>query len=379
MGMPDDDDSLDDGMNDDRQTDAVTGTGGEGPGEGGEEPDGSPTDPAPGRVSTPSHERGRAVTGRARRVAGRAQRATRNGARAGTAAARAGVRAARAELATDRRTVRAARRGRRAGMASESAGAGQRDPELLGLVATPFDSVTDARERLTALERLLREREDGRARFLTVYARVTEAVDRRIDAGAFEDPDWVGAYLVTFAEQYRAALVAYERGDLERVPRPWQLSFDAAVGSETLVLQDVLLGVNAHVNYDLALTLDAVGVHPRAARRRDHRAINGTLAALVDVQQDRLADRYAAGVADIDAAFGRLDEAFAALTLREGRRNAWRAAVLLDAGRRVPGLRRGVRWLLATTATGAARGILAPGHSPALLTALREVEDGTDG
>jgi hypothetical protein len=140
--------------------------------------------------------------------------------------------------------------------------AGRADPELLALVADPYADVADARERLRALERTLYEREDGRAAFLTVYARVTEAVEGGVAESRFADPDWVARYLVAFADHYRRAFEAFERGTLANVPDPWQVAFDRACSPETLVVQDVLLGVNAHVNYDLALALHDVGIDP---------------------------------------------------------------------------------------------------------------------
>jgi hypothetical protein len=209
-----------------------------------------------------------------------------------------------------------------------------------------------------------------------VYCRVTGEVDRGVRAGAFADPDWVAAYLVTFADHYRRAFLAYERGEIDAVPDAWQLSFDAALAPETLVLQDVLLGVNAHVNYDLALALHEVGIDADRRRRHDdHRAVNEVLRRLVDVQQDRLAARYADGIADLDARFGRLDEALSMLSLREGRRNAWRGAVALSTG--VPGADRAVPWLLNAVATGVGQLLLAPAASPALLARLKAVEDGS--
>ncbi|MFC7228432.1 DUF5995 family protein [Salinirubellus salinus] len=271
-----------------------------------------------------------------------------------------------------RLTTRALRRGVRTHPGETYAGGG--DPALLDLVTEPFDGVADTRERLLALERALREREDGRAAFLTVYARVTSAVEAGVDDGRFADPHWVARYLVAFADHYRRAFDAFERGDLRRVPDPWQLAFDRACSPDTLVLQDVLLGVNAHVNYDLALALHDVGIDPERPRKRaDHRAINETLASLVDEEQELLAARYAPGIADIDASLGRLDEALSMFTLRQGRRHAWRGAVALSLGRRVE---RPVKWTLNAVSLGTASAVLAPTWDERVAARLRAAERG---
>jgi hypothetical protein len=214
--------------------------------------------------------------------------------------------------------------------------------------------------------------------FLTVYVRVTEEVRRGVDEGAFEDSAWVESYLVSFADHYRRAFAAFERGDVDAVPPPWRLSFERAVAGDALVLQHVLLGVNAHVNYDLTFALDEVGIDPdRGSKRGDHRAINRVLRRLVDEEQAIVAERYAAGVADVDEAFGRLDEAFSFFTLREGRRNAWYGAVALADGpsRRT---RRLVDWILRSVSVGAGYFVLSPSVSPTLMRRLEAIERGED-
>jgi hypothetical protein len=223
--------------------------------------------------------------------------------------------------------------------------------DLLDLLTTPYTDPEDAERRLALLERRLVRAGDRRAVFLTVYGAVTAQVRRELAGERFRDPPWVANYLTAFANRYRTALLAYERGDRDRVPGAWRLAFDASLGGETLVTQDAILGINAHVVHDLALALRDVGIDPRPARRADHDAVNAVLASLVDVEQELLAERYAPGLADLDAAGGRLDERVAYLTLAEGRDWAWQCAVALADGG--PVVTRGVRWLLETVARGA--------------------------
>ena len=248
------------------------------------------------------------------------------------------------------------------------------DPALVGIVESPFESVENVLGRLSALEAALRERSDRRAVFLTVYSRMTRAIRDRIEAGGFEDPAWMRRYTVAFADYYRRAFLAFERGRLGGVPAPWRVAFDTAVREAGLVVQDAFLGINAHINYDLALTLVDVGIDSdRRTKRADHRAVNDVLGRLVDAQQDALAALYAPGVADLDATLGRLDEAFTLLGLTEGREQAWRVAVVTsDVGYRP--VRAYARWVLRATATGAAAFVLSPSIDPGLMDELRRVE-----
>jgi hypothetical protein len=193
------------------------------------------------------------------------------------------------------------------------------DEDLVAAASGPYDSVDDAAERLRRLEALLTERGDRRAVFLTVYTRMTARIRARIDRGGFRDPDWLRAYTTAFANYYRRAFLAFERGDLGAVPDPWRIAFGTALAGDALVMQDAFLGSNAHINYDLALTLRDVGIDPdRSGKRADHRAVNEVLARLVDIQQDVLAEMYASGIADIDVALGRVDERLSLLGLTEG-------------------------------------------------------------
>ena len=248
------------------------------------------------------------------------------------------------------------------------------DPTIVALLETPFHSIVEAAAHLDRLERHLQAREDRRAVFLTIYATMTRAVHDGVEDGAFADPEWMGRYLVTFANYYRRAFLAFERGHVERVPDPWRIAFGTAIRGDALVIQDAFLGVNAHINYDLALTLEDVGIDPdRPAKYADHRAINEILARLVDVQQEALAETYAAGVEDLDGVLGGFDETATLMSMTEGREQAWRIAVILtDVG--LSPVTRFAHWVLRVTATGGAYVLLGPQLDPALLDTLRRVE-----
>ncbi|TKX63412.1 hypothetical protein EXE48_00015 [Halorubrum sp. ASP1] len=249
------------------------------------------------------------------------------------------------------------------------------DAALLDLVAAPFASVADVDERLAKTESYLRERGDRRAVFLTVYSRMTATVRTAIDDGAFVDPEWTAAYLVAFAERYRRALVAFERRAFGSLPRPWLLAFAAAARGETLVAQDALLGINAHIAYDLTYALGDVGIDPdRGAKLEDHDRINAVLARLVQTAQDALVDAYGAlGIAGIDAAFDPLDDRLALLGLTATREFAWRNAVLrADLPARLA--ERYVDWRTETVATGAAAVVLAPEFDAEAGRRLRDAE-----
>ena len=256
------------------------------------------------------------------------------------------------------------------------------DPDQwIDAVEQPFETVPDVRTRLNDLESRFRAAGDRRSVFLTVYTKMTETVEAELDGDFFEDPEWVATLLVTFANHYRRAVVGYERGRREgvppswQVPPPWEVGFDAITGGRTIVIQDALLGINAHINYDLAYTLEAVGIDPdRPTRFADYVRINEILARLVDGVQVALGSVYDAGlVGDLDALFGSVDEWLAGYGLAESRDFAWDNAELL-VDRRWPFLRKYVNWRITSVSTGAASLILGPATDRSTQSQLRAAE-----
>ena len=92
----------------------------------------------------------------------------------------------------------------------------------------------------------------SRREFLQTYLRTTDAVGTAVRNGTFDDPEWVQRWDAAFAGLYLAALDADLSGS-GGVPRPWRLAFDAPAALPPL--RHVLLGINAHVNYDLPQAL----------------------------------------------------------------------------------------------------------------------------
>lgn len=116
-------------------------------------------------------------------------------------------------------------------------------------VLTAVDGVVS---RMRALDAAL-PAWDGIAVFNRVYLTVTEAVDRRIDAGRFPDARAAIALDTRFAERYLAAVdaVSQER----RPPACWRPLFQFRRHPGVRPLQFALAGINAHIGHDLALAV----------------------------------------------------------------------------------------------------------------------------
>ncbi len=202
--------------------------------------------------------------------------------------------------------------------------------------ATPhLDEVLDA---LGAVQRRFEAGGDPRRHFVATYARTTAAVGEAVRAGHFEDPVWVDRWDAAFAQLYLDALAAHDR-DQAAAPAPWRVSF-AADGS-LAALRLVLLGMNAHINFDLPQALLAVIDDDDFAdpaimesRRRDHRRIDDVLAARVAAEDRLLEPGGGRGRALLDRVLTPLNRAATRRLLGESRRKVWHNTGVLQAARR---------------------------------------------
>ena len=101
---------------------------------------------------------------------------------------------------------------------------------------------------------------DERRHFLSVYMRTTAAVRdelARPSLGGFVDPAWAERWDLAFAELYLEALERWNEDGT--APGPWQVAFALAASEPRIPpLRHLLLGMNAHVNFDLPQALLAV-------------------------------------------------------------------------------------------------------------------------
>jgi hypothetical protein len=198
--------------------------------------------------------------------------------------------------------------------------------------------IDDVIERMTALAGELRRDGDGRLAFHATYLRTTQAVAQALRDGAFADPGWVDRWDVAFARLYLDALDAARRG--EPVPEPWAVAFGVAAAQPDLpAVRHVLLGMNAHINYDLPQALLAVisdaefgDPQVRALREADHRRIDEVLAIRVGAEDAEL-QRLDPAATWQDRAVQPLNRVATRRFLRESRAKVWANALELSKAR----------------------------------------------
>ena len=184
-------------------------------------------------------------------------------------------------------------------------------------------------ERLAAWE----ASEDRRRIFLDCYMRMTRNMLTAIEQGRFDDAQWVTRLLHHFAGYYFDAVDACERAADE--PPVWAHALQASASPRTTVLQNLLLGINAHINYDLVLALSDVlapeweSASDAVKRRRyhDHSLVNRIIAETVDEVQDEVVERHSPAMDLVDKMAGPIDEWAASWFIGVWREEVWQNAI----------------------------------------------------
>lgn len=156
---------------------------------------------------------------------------------------------------------------------------------------------------------------DARALFLECYAMMTHNMFGGIAAGEFCQRDWAQRLLLDFAGYYFRALEAYER-DPAAAPAVWRHAFEATTQTDASPLQKLLLGVNAHINFDLAMTLDdllhdawpGLSRTQRKVYQTDYETVNRIIARTIDAVQDQVLEPAMPIMERVDVIFGPADE-----------------------------------------------------------------------
>ncbi len=182
-------------------------------------------------------------------------------------------------------------------------------------------------EVITALDEIIAAEIAQRSRlgfFAVLYREVTVQVQAGIANRRFEDGARMERLDVIFANRYLAAYENFQKG----LPASacWEAAFEATPAWRPLILQHLLLGINAHINLDLGIA--AAQTSPGAALpalENDFNEINKILSGLLDEVQAKIG-KLSPWLRWLDYAGKGIDEAVFNFSLKIARREAWKVA-----------------------------------------------------
>lgn len=148
--------------------------------------------------------------------------------------------------------------------------------QLTPMIARNIDEV------ITHLETIIHDSKKNGDRigyFAVLYHKVTVAVKEGIAGGQFGDGITLERLDVLFANRYLHALYQWRAG--KPISKSWEVAFKAAAMGDKLILQHLLLGINAHINLDLGIAVvEAAGGADLDTMRADYNSINLILSSL---------------------------------------------------------------------------------------------------
>ena len=163
--------------------------------------------------------------------------------------------------------------------------------------------------------------------FPALYRQVTLAVKEGIARGLFDDGPRMQRLDTVFANRY---LDAYQTSLAGGQPAScWDLAFRATRSDRLIVLQDLLVCINAHINFDLGLA--AAEICPGeaiASLHGDFDKINQLLADLLPAAEAAIG-RFSPLIGLLDQVGGRDETQVLDFSLDAARDDAWNHALIL--------------------------------------------------
>ncbi len=200
--------------------------------------------------------------------------------------------------------------------------------ESINAMANQTETIDQVIDQLADIIDWSRKTKSRLGYFASLYRKVTIKVKEGIAEDFFDDGERMERLDVIFANRYLAAVEAYRNN--AQPTNCWIYSFQVSKQRWPIVLQHLLLGMNAHINLDLGIA--AARTVPSTALpslHNDFNRINEILTGLVgDVQNDlaqiwtilRLMNRY----------LGSVETAIINFSMEKARDNAWSVAERLS-------------------------------------------------
>lgn len=127
--------------------------------------------------------------------------------------------------------------------------------------------------------------------FAALYRNVTVKVKEGIENNFFDDGPRMEKLDIIFALRYIDAYYAWQKN--EKITNSWQKAFELSASYWPIVLQHLLIGMNAHINLDLGIAAAEVSKNGNINDLEDDfKKINKILSSLVNEVQNDLADMW---------------------------------------------------------------------------------------
>jgi hypothetical protein len=160
--------------------------------------------------------------------------------------------------------------------------------------------------------------------FAALYRKVTLQVKDGIISGTFDDGSRMEKLDVAFAKRYLVAYESYRKN--EPVTESWKLTFELQSQYWPIVLQHLLMGMNAHINLDLGIAAAEISEGNNLNElENDFNRINDILSSLVLEVEDNLSLVWPA-LKYLLKWSGKIDDYLVDFSMKLARDGAWKFA-----------------------------------------------------
>jgi hypothetical protein len=183
---------------------------------------------------------------------------------------------------------------------------------------------------IALLEEIVSESErsnDPLGYFAALYRNVTIKVNEGIQNNFFEDGVRMEKLDIIFAKRYLDSYNSWQKKEV--VTKSWQKTFELSTNYWPIVLQHLLLGMNAHINLDLGIAAAEVSMNSNISNlENDFKKINEILSSLVNEVQNDLANIWPI-LKKILQKTNKVDDFLVDFSMELARDGAWKFAQIL--------------------------------------------------
>lgn len=198
-----------------------------------------------------------------------------------------------------------------------------------GPAASRASSIPEVVAELTSIVDWARVNRSRIGYFAAMYRTVTLRVSAAIGAGQFEDAERMRRLVVVFARRYLDAFEEFRQG--RGCGAGWEVSLSGTRRWRPIIIQQLITGMNVHINLDLGIAAASVGPGAAlASLEADFYTINDILGSMIDefVQQVHSVSPW---IGLLDRIGGRTDQLLIEFSIDKARDEAWRLARQLAA------------------------------------------------
>lgn len=192
----------------------------------------------------------------------------------------------------------------------------------------PIENIDDVIQTLDSIIEESLKTGDTLGYFAVLYQKVTIKVKEEIENNYFDDGPRMEKLDVVFAKRYIDAYFAWKNN--EPVTQSWEIAFSEAPNNNLLVIQHLLLGMNAHINLDLGVAAAEISDNNHIQELEDDfKRINDILASMVDEVQRGLSSIWPF-LRKLLSWLGQADNFLVDFSLKIARKGAWKFAKEID-------------------------------------------------